>query len=226
MRMRSSCEARITTGVLVCAGFALGTLGSMDCPANYFRIVTEDVCRSAAAAAGLVYQGRVTAFDSPQGCNLYARGVFLNDVTGAGSLDVKVLCSGAPLPLTAVLGPNCKLTWALVGYRSRIGFLFAATASPTPAPTSPGDTNPPTASPTPSPTYSPDGTPCTPCHWSAIPVRPVAHRMDCEMGRAGLHAAIRSSARHRVACSPCAPGLLPVVGRMRTFRHELEPSLC
>jgi hypothetical protein len=41
---------------------------------------------------------------------------------------------------------------------SRIGFLDAATASPTMTPTSPGDTNLPTASPTPSPTYSPDGT--------------------------------------------------------------------
>jgi hypothetical protein len=91
-------RACITAGVLVCAGFALGTLGSNDCPANYFRIVAEDLCRSAAAAtAGQVYQGRETTGSSPRGCNLKEGGVFLNNATGAGSYQSKLLCSGAPL---------------------------------------------------------------------------------------------------------------------------------
>ncbi len=84
--------------MLVCAGFALGTLGSNDCPANNFRIVAEDLCRSAAAAAGQVYQGRETNNISPRGCNLRNEGgVFINDATGAGSYESKLLCSGAPL---------------------------------------------------------------------------------------------------------------------------------
>ncbi len=90
-------RACITMGVLVCAGFAFGTLNSNDCPANYFRIVAEDLCRSAAAAAGQVYQGRETNAGSPRGCNLNEGGVFLNEWTGAGSSKSKLLCSGAPL---------------------------------------------------------------------------------------------------------------------------------
>ncbi len=96
-------RACITAGVLVCAGFALGTLNSNDCPANYFRIVAEDLCRSAAAAAGQVYHGRETIKSSPRGCNLRESlgvrlgGVFLNDATGAGSSQSQLLCSGAPL---------------------------------------------------------------------------------------------------------------------------------
>ncbi len=99
-------RACITTRVLVCAGFALGTLGSNDCPANYFRIVAEDLCRSAAAAAaGLVYQGRETTNLSPRGCNLKEGegGVFFNDATGAGSSESKLLCSGAPLRYSTVI---------------------------------------------------------------------------------------------------------------------------
>ncbi len=104
-------RACITTGVLVCAGFALGTLGSMDCPANYFRIVAEDVCRSAATAAGLVYQGRVTDRFSPRGCHLNELnegGVFLkqvNDETGLTGSKSKLLCSGARLFLYRSCGP-------------------------------------------------------------------------------------------------------------------------
>jgi hypothetical protein len=96
-------RACINTGVLVCAGFALGTLRSNNCPANYFRIVAEDLCRSAAAtAAGQVYQGRETNDISPRGCNLKEEGVFLNDATGeqvreSASSHSKLLCSGAPL---------------------------------------------------------------------------------------------------------------------------------
>ncbi len=209
-------RACITTGVLICAGFALGTQGSKNCPANYFRIVAEDVCRSAAAAVGQAYQGRETKNGSPRGCNLNEGGVFLNDATvfiDAISAEWKLLCSGAPLRYSRRRGPYLQAykgaAWvqrlslgmlkegaiegrsgAAVCYRpgplwysrvvadlltpssalpSRIGFLYAATASPTPSPTGPGDTTPPTASPTPSPTYSPDGT-------SALhPVRSVGH---------------------------------------------------
>ncbi len=108
--------------MLVCAGFALGTLGSNNCPANYFRIVAGDLCRSAAAAAGLVYQGRETNNEHPWGCNLNEGegGVFLNDATGAGSsqsnIQSQLLCSGAPHRYSR-RDPNCKLTRALLGYR-------------------------------------------------------------------------------------------------------------
>jgi hypothetical protein len=98
-------RACITTRVLVCAGFALGARGSNDCPANYFRIVAEDLCRSAAAAAGKAYQGRETNNLFPRGCNLKEGegGVFFNDATGAGSSESKLLCSGAPLRYSTVI---------------------------------------------------------------------------------------------------------------------------
>ncbi len=105
-------RACITPGVLVCAGFALGARGSNDCPANCFRIVADDLCRSAAAAAGQLYQGRETNDDSPRGCYLYDTsypriGVFLNDATGSAPtrrpeayrISVsKLLCAGVRLP--------------------------------------------------------------------------------------------------------------------------------
>ncbi len=101
-------RACITAGVLVCAGFALGARGSNDCPANYFRIVAEDLCRRATAAAGQVYQGRETNAGSPQGCNLHEGGVFLNDATvfvAVFSSEWKLLCSGAPLRYSRRRGP-------------------------------------------------------------------------------------------------------------------------
>ncbi len=114
-------------GVLAFAGFALGTLGSMACPANYFRIVAEDVCRSAAAAAGLVYQGRETSVGPPRGCILYeggifvkktvGMGVFLNDATGAGPSESKLLCSGARLHLYSRHAPSWVIKRAQIGYR-------------------------------------------------------------------------------------------------------------
>ena len=117
-------RACITTGLLACAGFVLGKLGSMDCPVDYFRIIAEDVCRSAAAAVGHAYQGRETSVVSPRGCNLYEgeslhfqeRGVFLNDATGTGQRpsQAKLLCSGARLHLYSRRG---VLTRAQIGYR-------------------------------------------------------------------------------------------------------------
>jgi hypothetical protein len=98
-------RARIIAGVLVCAGFALGVLYSMDCPANYFRIVAEDVCRSAAAAVSQAYQGRETYVLSPQGCNLHDGGVFLNNATGQRVSTATLLCSGARLHLYSRCGP-------------------------------------------------------------------------------------------------------------------------
>ena len=103
------CRACMQTGVLVCAGFALGARRSNDCPANYFRIVAEDLCRSAAAAAGQAYQGRQTNTGSPRGCNLYNIGVFLNILNDAtnpfGPSQSKLLCSGARLHLYSLRGP-------------------------------------------------------------------------------------------------------------------------
>jgi hypothetical protein len=119
-------RACIPTGVLVCAGFALGILGSMACPPNYFRIVAEDVCRSAAAAVGQAYQGRETSVVSPRGCNLFEytqpqltwrNGVFFNDATGAGPSQSKLLCSGARVHLYSRRGPSWVLARALLGYR-------------------------------------------------------------------------------------------------------------
>jgi hypothetical protein len=199
------CRACISAGVLVSAGFAVGTLNSMDCPADYFRIVTEDVCRNAAFAAGQAYQGRETNpyNDSPLVCNLSEEGVFLNDASATDATRHQLLCSGARLSHLQQLWvlfassqghrwgtevfargaaaqptgdrPGAAVRSAIPGplrfsrvitdlptpssaIASRIGLLYAATASLTPTPTSPGDTNAPTASPTPSPTYGPDGT--------------------------------------------------------------------
>jgi hypothetical protein len=114
------CRACMQTGVLVCSGFVLGTLGNMDCPADYFRIVAEDLCRSAAAAAGQVYQGRETNNWSPGGCYLEERGVFLNDATNPrGSSQSKLLCSGARRHLYSRRGPSWVLTRAQIGFRGR-----------------------------------------------------------------------------------------------------------
>jgi hypothetical protein len=103
-------RALVQTGVLVCAGFALGALRSRNCPASYFRIIVEDLCRSAAATAGQLYQGRETRVGPPRGCNLQEGGVFLNDATDAPSQWVIVpdyypLCSGARPPVYSRRGP-------------------------------------------------------------------------------------------------------------------------
>jgi hypothetical protein len=121
MRMRACCGGQcINTGVLVCAGFALGTLGKKDCPAGYFRIVTEDVCRSAAAAAGLAYQGR--EYFNSRFCNLQEEGVFMSDWVGIGK-KAKLLCSGARLHLYSRHGPSWVLTGADWQQKASLGEL-------------------------------------------------------------------------------------------------------
>jgi hypothetical protein len=84
----------------VCAGgtFAWGALGSSKCPANYFRIVDEGACRSAAAAAGQAYDKRLANTDYPQGCFMSeSTAVYYNimGTTSTGQPQSKLLCSGA-----------------------------------------------------------------------------------------------------------------------------------
>jgi hypothetical protein len=98
---RDTARALLKTGLFVCVGaFALGTLGSNDCPANYFHIVAANVCQSAAAANGQAYQGKTTDAYSPRGCYSLSSGVFFNtDATGAGRPSSKLICSGAHISI-------------------------------------------------------------------------------------------------------------------------------
>jgi hypothetical protein len=105
----------------VCAGatFAWGALGSSECPANYFRIVDEGACRSAAAAAGQAYDKRLANADYPQGCFMSestalseSTAVYCNimGTTSTRQSQSKLLCSGARVALTLVEGPSWVLT--------------------------------------------------------------------------------------------------------------------
>ena len=97
------CEASLPEPTCsACAGaYAVGTLGSNECPTNYTRIEAEGACQIAAAAAGQAYKGSETDPGYPRGC--YSTtvtggilGVYFNmATTGAGQLQSKLLCSGA-----------------------------------------------------------------------------------------------------------------------------------
>jgi hypothetical protein len=110
----------------VCAGgtFKWGELGgSNECPANYFRIVDEGACQSAAAAAGRAYPYKNSHTDParPKGCYAYyypssgTYAVFLNmHPTGStGSGTTKLLCSGARVSFKPILGASWVLTRAM-----------------------------------------------------------------------------------------------------------------
>ena len=99
----------------VCAGgtFAWGALGSGECPANYFRIVDEGACRSAAAAAGKAYDKLLSKADYPQGCFMSestalseSTAVYYNimGTTSTRQSQSKLLCSGARVSLHARRG--------------------------------------------------------------------------------------------------------------------------
>jgi hypothetical protein len=105
----------------VCAGgtFAWGALHSNECPANYFRIVDEGACRSAAAAAGKNYPYEKSETDPsrPKGCYAYYSSdrenylVYLNMYPTGGTVTgspATLLCSGAYVSFNPILG--------LVGY--------------------------------------------------------------------------------------------------------------
>jgi hypothetical protein len=110
---RVTCLQRIRS---VCAGgtFAWGALGSGKCPANYFRIVDEGACRSAAAAAGQAYDRSLATADYPQGCfmsestSLSESAAVYYNIMGTASTrqsQSKLLCSGARVSLTLVEVP-------------------------------------------------------------------------------------------------------------------------
>ena len=98
-----TCEASLPEPTWsVCAGaYAVGTLGSNECPTNYNRIEAEGACQIAAAAAGQAYGGSETESGYPRGCYSYTStsgisGVYFNTATtGAGRSNSKLLCSGA-----------------------------------------------------------------------------------------------------------------------------------
>jgi hypothetical protein len=92
------------TDMMTGGTFAWGALGSNECPANYFHIVDEGACRSAAAAAGKAYPYSKSETDAsrPKGCYAYyfsGRGTYVVNLNmhptgGIGGI-TKLLCSGA-----------------------------------------------------------------------------------------------------------------------------------
>jgi hypothetical protein len=82
--------------------YTWGASGTNDCPTKYFRIMSEEACRTAAIAFGKTYGGITPQrSDRPRGCfwNTDAGGftVFINlDAVGSGYPDRLLLCSGAP----------------------------------------------------------------------------------------------------------------------------------
>ena len=87
--------------------YTWGASGTNDCPTKYFRIMSEEACRTAAIAFGKTYGGVTQQrSDRPRGCfwNSDAGGftVFINpDAVGSGYPDRLLLCSGARLAAQA-----------------------------------------------------------------------------------------------------------------------------
>ena len=115
-----TCEASLPEPTWsVCAGaYAVGTLGSNECPTNYIRIEAEGACQIAAAAAGQAYERSETDSGFPRGCYsvLMTTGswsVYFNmAATGAGVPSSKLLCSGA----RSLARPSCVLFVYTCGY--------------------------------------------------------------------------------------------------------------
>ena len=117
-----TCEASLPEPTWsVCAGaYAAGTLGSNECPTDYFRIEAEGACQIAAAAAGQAYKGSESDSGWPRGCYSYSAlltsgssGVYFNKATtGAGQGNSKLLCSGA----RSLARPSCVLFVYTRGY--------------------------------------------------------------------------------------------------------------
>ncbi len=119
-----TCEASLREPTWsVCAGaYAVGTLGSNECPTNYIRIEAVGACQIAAAAAGQAYAGSETKSGNPRGCHSWSsrlsgqehfRVVFFNMATpGAGQSWSKLLCSGA----RSLARPSCALFVYTRGY--------------------------------------------------------------------------------------------------------------
>ncbi len=100
---------RAARAVPSCAGaYVAGAAGSNECPAGSARIVAEDACRTAAAAAGKTVVGSTfveTASYTPRGCYYYTssnNAYFNANAVGAGNSASRLLCAalattGAPL---------------------------------------------------------------------------------------------------------------------------------
>jgi hypothetical protein len=83
-----------------------GDVDSNDCPTPYQRITDERECKAAANDMGLTY-GRSDKFLTfPAGCSRDATSPNVNlntNMPGVKSPNSKLLCSGAPLSLAAVM---------------------------------------------------------------------------------------------------------------------------
>ena len=114
------CEASLPEPTWsVCAGaYAVGTLGSNECPSDYIRVEAEGACQIAAAAAGQAYVGRFTESGYPRGCfSVFLTtgiwSVYFNmATTGAGQGSSRLLCSGA----RSLARPSCVLFVYASGY--------------------------------------------------------------------------------------------------------------
>ena len=117
-----TCEASLPepTWSVRAGAYAVGTLGSNECPTDYIRIEAEGACQIAAAAAGQAYRGSVTdGYSSwPGGCFSFTLttgswSVYFNmAATGAGHPSSKLLCSGA----RSLARPSCVLFVYASGY--------------------------------------------------------------------------------------------------------------
>ena len=90
--------------------YAWGDDNSIECPANYIRITTDDGCRAAAFAKRKYFTGFTNNSARPAGCygqvEWSSITVWLNIApVGAGFPDRLLLCAGAPLAHLASIMP-------------------------------------------------------------------------------------------------------------------------
>ena len=146
--------------------YVSGASGSNECPAGSVRIEAAAACRTAAAAAGKSPTSPFveTSSNYPRGCYYIStnNAYFNNHPVGCGRAGSQLLCAavvtaGAPhaSPNDAHLGAGrstarvcvrrmCTCACSCTQLRTRTVFGYFASAAPTPAPTSAGDTHPPT----------------------------------------------------------------------------------
>jgi hypothetical protein len=100
-RCRSARGLRRRPSPPSCAdGLRWGDLGASDCPPDYFRITTEEMCRVATTNAFKLWGGTKYFDTYPIGCyfdNNADEIMYLNaNTVGAGNPSAQLLCSGAP----------------------------------------------------------------------------------------------------------------------------------
>jgi hypothetical protein len=82
--------------------YVFGAARSNACPTGATRIDTASACQSAATATGQTWRWSETISTYPKGCYAftgtgYSLGIYFNPTTtGAGVLDARLLCAGAP----------------------------------------------------------------------------------------------------------------------------------